>query len=149
MNFKDSVHAHYQKILEDKIGMLENSLLELKEMGANESKSTAGDKHETALAMIQIEQDQLRNQLQDTISDLKIVQLLPREAKLDCIAPGSLIKTDVGYYYLSLALGKAIIMDNQVIALSNHSPLGKEFIGKRVNDIVEVNGRKYKIEAIQ
>jgi hypothetical protein len=44
--------------------MLQQVLADLKESGANETKSTAGDKHETALAMLQIEQANTRGQLQ-------------------------------------------------------------------------------------
>jgi hypothetical protein len=40
-------------------------LNELNDSAKNETKSTAGDKHETALAMLQIEQENTRNKLKE------------------------------------------------------------------------------------
>ncbi|MBP7477125.1 MAG: hypothetical protein KA797_01275 [Chitinophagales bacterium] len=149
MKFKEAVFAYYRNLLEDKIQFLENSLEELKGMGANESKSTAGDKHETALAMLQIEQERLRNQLQIAIQELQNFTQIPTDLVTEKIGLGSLIKSNGTYYFLSSALGKAEIMGNKVIALSKQSPLGGQLFGKRLNDFAELNGMKYPIEAIQ
>jgi len=56
MTLKQKAHQHYLQMVNDKISLLRQDLAGLRESGANETKSTAGDKHETALAMLQIEQ---------------------------------------------------------------------------------------------
>ena len=65
MTFKQKIHEHYLQIASEKVQQLQQVLDDLKESGSNETKSTAGDKHETALAMLQIEQEHKRNQLKD------------------------------------------------------------------------------------
>ncbi|HRD58863.1 MAG TPA: hypothetical protein PK504_12485, partial [Ferruginibacter sp.] len=61
---KQKVYSHFANLLSQKMNELQNVLVELKETSSNETKSTAGDKHETALAMLQIEQANKRNQLE-------------------------------------------------------------------------------------
>ena len=48
MKLKQKIYNHYLQVIHDKVAMLQNILTDLKESGSNETKSTAGDKHETA-----------------------------------------------------------------------------------------------------
>ena len=56
--------------------MLHQVLADLKESGTNETKSTAGDKHETALAMLQIEQANINAQLSDALDKKAVLKKL-------------------------------------------------------------------------
>ncbi len=67
MTLKQKVYDHYMQVVNDKLRSLQKVLADLKESGSNETKSTAGDKHETALAMLQIEQANVGSQLQDVL----------------------------------------------------------------------------------
>jgi hypothetical protein len=123
-------------------------LADLKESGTNETKSTAGDKHETALAMLQIEQANTRGQLQVAQEQKAALEKInPAIAAIE-VVNGSLIKTNRGYLFLSIALGKAIIDNNTVIALSPQSPLGKKLMGLRIDDTTELNNNSYLILSI-
>jgi hypothetical protein len=64
MTLKQKIYNYYLQLINDKVHLLQQVLADLKESGSNETKSTAGDKHETALAMLQIEQANTRGQLQ-------------------------------------------------------------------------------------
>lgn len=56
-----------------------------------------------------------------------------------------MIKTDKGYLFLSIALGKITVDHQQIIALSPQSPLGAKLLGLQVNDYAEINNIKYLI----
>jgi len=43
MTFKEKIYKSYQHIIQDKIQLFQNTLNELREIGSNETKSTAGD----------------------------------------------------------------------------------------------------------
>ena len=146
---KQKFHSHFLQIANDKVQLLQQRLNDLKESGANETKSTAGDKHETALAMVQIEQANIRKQLEEAIAQLTFLQKLDSKITTEKITNGSLVKTNKGYFYLSVALGKAIIEDVQIIALSALSPLGKKLLGLKVGDKFELNGNVFLIEKIE
>ena len=129
--------------------MLQQVLADLKESGSNETKSTAGDKHETALAMLQIEQANTRGQLQEVLLQKSALEKINPAISASVIVNGSLIKTDKGYFFMSIAAGKIEIDNYSIIALSPQSPLGKKMMGLHQSDIVEMNGITYIIEGVE
>ena len=148
MTLKQKIHNHYLRLVNEKISLLQQVLADLKESGANETKSTAGDKHETALAMLQIEQANKRTQLQEIVLQKNALEKINPILSASIIVNGSLIKTDKGYLFMSVALGKATIEGINVIALSSQSPLGMKLMGLKEGDAVAVNNISYIIEEI-
>lgn len=148
MTLKEKVYSHYLKTINDKIQLLQYTLYDLKESGSNETKSTAGDKHETALAMLQIEQENKRTQLSDALTQKAALEKInPIVAALRIIS-GSLVKTNRGFFFISIALGKALIDGISVIAISPQSPLGMQLMGLSTGDVTEINNNRYVIESI-
>ena len=148
MTLKQKVHHRYLQIVNGKVSMLRQVLADLKESGANETKSTAGDKHETALAMLQIEQSNARGQLKEVLEQKAVLEKINPAQSTVKIINGSLIKTSRGWLYLSTALGKATVEDITVIALSPQSPLGIKLMGLTVSDVAEIKSNRYVIERI-
>ena len=149
MKLKQKIYDHYLQKINDRITELQQVLADLKESGSNETKSTAGDKHETALAMLQIEQANTRSQLQE-VSDQKV-----KLGKIDpalsaiVIVHGSLVKTNRGYLFISIAAGKITIDHSTVIALSPQSPLGQKLMGLKAGEKAAINNTVYIIEHIE
>jgi hypothetical protein len=148
MTLKQNIYNHYLQVINDKVQMLQQVLAGLKESSTNETKSTAGDKHETALAMLQIEQANTRAQLQEVINKKDALEKINPATTAIKIVNGSLIKTNRGYLFLSVALGRAVVGGVTVMALSPQSPLGMQLMGLTVDGIAEVNGNKYVVESI-
>jgi hypothetical protein len=149
MTLKQTIHSYYLQEINNKVESLQQVLDDLKEIGANETKSTAGDKHETALAMLQIEQANIRARLKEVLEQKASLQKINPALSANMIVNGSLIKTHRGYLFISIAWGKALIENNNVIALSPLSPLGKKLLGLKVGSIAEVNNNSYIIETIE
>ena len=149
MTLKQKVHQHYLQMVNDKISLLRQVLADLKESGANETKNTAGDKHETALAMLQIEQANKREQLNQVIAQKIVVEKINPTIVAAIVVNGSLVKTDKGYLFMSVALGKAVVEGITFTALSSQSPLGKQLMGLKTKDAVIINNTSYYIEAIE
>lgn len=149
MTWKQKVYAHYRQLINEKIAMLQQVLADLKESGSNETKSTAGDKHETALAMLQIEQANTRVQLQEFVNQLAVLGKINPEVSAATVVNGSLIETNRGYFFMSVALGKALIEGVTVIALSPQSPLGKKMMGSKAGTVISVNDRVYQLLQIE
>lgn len=148
MNFKQKVYHHYLSALNDKIIALQSTLHELSESAKNETKSTAGDKHETALAMLQIEQENTRQKYKEATEQKAQLDKINIELNSSIIIKGSLIETDKGYFFLSVALGKSMIDNIPVIAISQQSPLGAKLVGLKAKDAAEINGIIYTVETI-
>jgi hypothetical protein len=73
----------------------------------------------------------------------------PKHKQLFSYKNGSFVKTNQGYLFLSIALGKIKMNEATVIVLSPQSPLGTKLIGSKIADTVEMNGISYYIEDIQ
>ena len=149
MTLKQKIYNHYLHQINEKVNMLQQVLADLKESGANETKSTAGDKHETALAMLQIEQANTRAQLQEVLAQKAVLKKINPILSASIVVNGSLIKTNRGYLFMSIALGKTVIDDNAVIALSPQSPLGQKLMGLKAGDAAIINKVEYNIELIE
>jgi transcription elongation GreA/GreB family factor len=148
MTLKEKIYHHYLLLIQNKADSLQQVLADLKESGTNETKSTAGDKHETALAMLQIEQANVRNQLKEVQQQLAVMEKINPSLVPVAIVPGSLIKTNLGYLFLSVAAGKASIDGHTVMALSPQSPLGKQLLQLKPGGTASINTVHYLIESI-
>jgi len=149
MTLKQKIYDHYLQKINDRITQLQQVLADLKESGSNETKSTAGDKHETALAMLQIEQANTRSQLQE-VSDQKVkLEKIDPALSAIVIVHGSLVKTNRGYLFISIAAGKITIDHSTVIALSPQSPLGQKLMGLKAGEKAAINNTVYIIEHIE
>jgi hypothetical protein len=149
MKLKQKIYNHYQQVIHDKVLKLQNILDDLKASGTNETKSTAGDKHETALAMLQIEQANTRTQLQEVFKQQAALEKINPDLSANTILNGSLIKTNHGYFFMSVALGKSLVDNISIIALSPQSPLGQKLMGLKTADATMVNNITYFIEGVE
>ncbi len=149
MNLKEDFTNKCLEILNEKIASLQKILLDIRHSAANETKSTAGDKHETALAMLQIEQENTGRQLQVLLGQRLQLTQIDLCKKANIIGKGSLIYTNRGLIFIAVGLGK-VLMDNNILLLISHaSPLGNLLTGKKVGDTVQCNGIDYQIEQIE
>ena len=145
---KEEVYRQCVQIIGNKISLLQDRLNELKESVSNETKSTAGDKHETARAHLQLEQEQINNQLLTVLAQKSALEQIDIKQSAAAIIKGSLVKTDLGYLFISVAAGKIIVDAEPVIALSPQSPLGEQLMGLKVGARTTMNGKTYQVERI-
>ncbi len=148
MTFKETIYRHYVKLIEEKIYLLQTALQDLRLSAANETKSTAGDKHETALAMLQIEQENTTKQLNEVLTQKKTLEQIDATIKTIQVCRGSLVKTNHGFFFISTALGKKEIEDVSVIALSPASPLGNKMMNLQQGDSFAFKQTNYTIEEL-
>ncbi|MBN8786187.1 MAG: hypothetical protein J0I84_03800 [Terrimonas sp.] len=149
LSLKQQAYSLCIHLLNEKIQTLQQALKQLTESAANETKSTAGDKHETALAMLQIEQENISRQLKTVLDQKASIETLNISSKHVAVASGSLVKTNKGYLFVSVALGKIMVDNIPVILLSPQSPLGKKLLGLKKNDSTEINGMHCNVEEIE
>lgn len=145
---KKIVHAHFLSVIEESILRIQTVLADLKDSGTNETKSTAGDKHETALAMIQIEQANMRTQLTDALEKKAMLERIDSSIATLEIRNGSLVTTDKNILYISAALGKQIIEGETIIAISSQSPLGAKLMGLSANATVIINDNHFQVKNV-
>ncbi len=113
-----------------------------------ESKSTAGDKHETGRAMIHLEQEKLHQQLAEATSVLAELEQVKPEQSLETVQRGALVHTDRAIFYVAVGLGKVNLHGTDIFVISSQSPIGKRMVGKRSGERFNMNGTDYAITSI-
>lgn len=148
MTFKQKILQHHLTLLQDKIDVYRDMISGLADDAQNDAKSSAGDKHETALSMMHLEQEKLSAKLQEALHFKEILGKIDISVESQRVAIGSLVKANGLQLFISAALPKITIDGITVLALSSQSPLGSQLMGKQVNDVVVVNGSNFTIEHI-
>ncbi|WP_177735805.1 MULTISPECIES: hypothetical protein [Flavobacterium] len=148
MTFKQKILQHHIVLLQDKIDVFRDMISGLAEDAQNDAKGSAGDKHETALSMMHLEQEKLSAKLKEAISQKAILEKIDGTLVTAKITVGSLIKANGMYLFMSAALPKITIDGTTVIALSPQSPLGNKLMGGTVGETFEINTSRYTIESV-
>lgn len=148
MSFKNKVYSACIHLLDEKISGYQAALKELTEGTHNDAKSSAGDKHETSQAMMQLEHEKISRQLQEALKQNEILQNTDIQIPSEKVISGSLVKTGKGYVFLSIAIGRINVDGFPVIVLSPQSPLGRQLTGLKINEEAIINNITYKIDEI-
>lgn len=147
-NLKVSIIKCYKTVLQDKIDVYENFLDSLTNDAQNDAKSSAGDKHETTLSKLHIEQEKIALKLQEAYLQLRQLTKIDTLVVAGQVVVGSLVKTNHVTVLVCTALPKITVNNQAVFAISPQSPLGVQLMGKTTNTTFELNQVSYTIEAI-
>ena len=134
--------------LQNKINSLNAFINEVTESSNSESKSSAGDKHETSKAMMQLEREKLGTQLKEAEDQLVEFEKINFNKTFQCIEQGSLVETNKGFFLIASSIGKIAVDDKTVFVISSKSPLAVALAGKQQNDSLSFNGVEYVIVSI-
>lgn len=149
MTFKQKIKFHYQNLLSEKINELRFMISDLAQDAQNDAKGSAGDKHETALSMMHLEQEKLNQKLAEIIEQKNIVDKIDADAIHTKVVLGSLVQTNEMLFYISAALPKSQLENKTIIAVSPQSPLGSQLMGKSLGDEVVINTNRFQIKTIE
>lgn len=148
MSNKKEIIEHCRILLVEKLGELKNQVNELMQDAESDSKSSAGDKHETARAMMQLEQEKLNRQISEFQKQEEALNNIRTDVENDEVRLGSLVKTDKGTILIAIPLGKVTITDESCMVVSPISPIGQALMGLKVKSKMEINGNSFKILSI-
>ena len=126
-----------------------DELKELQEGNASNTKSTAGDKHDTERAMVHMEMENLSRRLNNERNLLRSFDALLTIVPLQQVHNGSIVETDRGSYLSGVACGKMKLNEEVIIGISLESPLARGLMNKRPGDTVLINGTAFEIKGLQ
>jgi len=130
---------------EDKSATVNKIMAEHRKALEHESKSSAGDKHETGRAMLHLEMEkasqqlEVANQMRETLDRIHL-NSVSKKIKL-----GSLVSTDQGVYFLSISAGQITVQGKHYYAISPSSPIGALLIGKEKGESIVLGSKIIKI----
>ena len=148
MTVKEQLYEECKKFLYGRLNTVIERITNIQESLQSETKSSAGDKHETGRAMLQLEREKAGNQLADIEKQQELFSRVTIDASSEVARLGSLITTDNGTYFLAISVGAIIINTNTYYAISPSSPIGKILLGKKENDVLTFNNKTMVITDI-
>jgi transcription elongation GreA/GreB family factor len=148
MNIKEALFKQCEAFVNKRLQTVEDIISSNQKALQSETKSSAGDKHETGRAMLQLEMEKAGQQLAG-INHMKEVLSKINISKNSNIAHlGSIIETNSANYFLSISAGQITVADKVYFAVSVSSPIGKLLLGKNNNDEVIFNNQRTIIKTI-
>lgn len=148
MSLKQQVLLRYKEMLQDRIDVFHDMISGLTEDAQNDAKGSAGDKHETALSMMHLEQEKLNHKLKEILDQKAILDKIDASQIHKKVALGSLVQANGMTLFISTALPKISIGSKTVFALSPQSPLGSKLMGNETGFSFDMNGKPYSIESV-
>lgn len=130
-----------QKGLQAAIRQIQDSML-------NETKSSSGDKHETARAKMQSEQASLGDQLLEIEKQISVLTKIDPSSTSTQVQTGAIIQTPNALFFMALGLGKVLIDNTVIFVISPASPLGQKMMGAQAGQSIQLNNNNYLIEKI-
>lgn len=144
MNRKAFKHLLLDR-LSSQIESLRRQILFLTEDALNDAKSSSGDKHETGLAMMHLEQEKLNAKLKEILEMQSVVLKLPEEKTVEKVVLGTIVKTDRALFYVSVAVPGIVYEGTSVICVSPSAPLIRAFWNQEKGSEIVFNNISYKI----
>lgn len=149
MSLKQTIYKQYLQIVQDKIDVFQDMISDLTEDSLNDAKGSAGDKHETALSMMHLEQEKLTNKLKEAIDYKSILEKIDASASHKKAALGSLVRTNNLTVFIAAALPKITVDGQNIFGISPQSPLGTQLMGKETGHTFQLNSVQYQILSIE
>ena len=145
---KLTVHRALTEVLVQKHEELTAIRLEASDGKSNDAKSSAGDKHEVGIAMVQLEQEKLGKQIQIIEEQLTLLSRIDSTKKHRKVSMGSLVQCEHQWYYFSIGHGLLNVENEAVFCLNPQAPLGTALLGRSEKDEISFQGRKMVIQSI-
>jgi len=146
-DFKSLLLKELSVLLQNKQAELEKMLSDLEGSSQNETKSSAGDKYETAIEMLKQEQNKILSQIQiNKTMQAALQQIRPIPSVQ--IGLGALVKTQDMFFFISVSLGKITFQEKEIFCISPQAPIAKILLGKKQNESVVFNNKTILIEEV-
>src|SRR5210317_813174 len=109
LEVKKHLYNYCLGFVESRLKAIINSILELQQSLDSETKSSAGDKHETGRAMLQIDLEKAGKQLLEIQKTKDILKKTDITKSTEIICLGSLVFTSKSNYFIAISAGNISI----------------------------------------
>lgn len=137
-----------ESFINNRVSRIQLNISGIQESLTSETKSSAGDKHETGRAMLQLEREKLGQQLLEAEKIKQNLSKVVLKETTETIGLGSLVATAKSNYFLAISAGECKVGNSKVYCISPDTPIGKLIRGKRKGDHFIFNGESIGITAV-
>lgn len=149
MNIKQQLYKACQGFLNNRLETIQKTISDIQNSLQSETKSSAGDKHETGRAMLQLEREKAGHQLAETQKLSETLHKIEPDSCHRSVALGSVVYTTQSNYFIAISTGELIVNTDKFYAISPSTPIAKLLFSKEVGDIIEFRDSVFTIKEIQ
>lgn len=149
MATKQELQEFCKEHVNGRISRIQKDIDNIQESLASETKSSAGDKHETGRAMLQLEREKLGQQLQEAEKMGVILSRISISYKAKTVVLGSLVETSKADYFMAVSAGEFTTGKESIFCISGGTPIGQLLLGKSIGDVITFNDDKIRIKDIE
>lgn len=142
---KEQAYQFCEQYILGRLQRIKKNIQEVQTSLGSETKSSAGDKHETGRAMLQLEREKLGQQLLEAEKTLELLKKVNVTKPSFFVSLGSLVSTTNGTYYIAISAGKLENKSTAIYCISANTPIGKLLMSKSQGDAFSFNGKAFKI----
>ena len=148
MTLKHKLYQECQLFINKRFQAIQNSISDIQNGLESETKSSAGDKHETGRAMLQLEREKAGHQLAEIEKQQEILKKINLNSTLQNVAFGSLVNTTQFNYFIAISAGKIIVENKNYYAISVSTPIAQLLLSRQEGDCIEFRDAKFTITEI-
>lgn len=145
MNIKAQLYKQCQAHINHRLETIQKTIVEIQESLTSETKSSAGDKHETGRAMLQLEREKAGQQLAEIQKINQLLSQVDISKTSEVIRLGSVVFTDKAHYFIVVSAGELNADNDAFYAISANTPIAKLLLGRTIGDQIQFRNQDFKI----
>jgi transcription elongation GreA/GreB family factor len=134
LKMKQKIIQYIKNHLDQRLRAAWDAMQAAQESANNESKSSAGDKYETARAMGQLDRDMHARMYEQARQERLIVEKIDEKMTCNKGVLGALVKTTIGDFFIAVSIGQVLIEAKKLMIISPQSPIGVTLMDKSIGE---------------
>ena len=148
MNIKKELYDACLIFIENRLIIINATISEIRESLMSETKSSAGDKHETGRAMLQIEREKAGNQLAEIQKVKQTLLKIDVTKTTNIVGLGSIVYTTKNNYFISISAGEIKANNIAYYAVSPNTPISQLLLSKKSGDKISFRDQSFQITSV-
>ncbi|MEH1007636.1 3-oxoacyl-ACP synthase [Winogradskyella sp. ECml5-4] len=148
MIIKETLYNRCLNFIDERLITVNKTISDIQNSLQSETKSSAGDKHETGRAMLQLEREKAGHQLAEIEKQEHILQKINIYTKHQKVTLGSVVITTQANYFIAVSAGEIIVDNTVYFAISAATPMAQLLLSKSVDDEIVFRGNGFRILSI-
>lgn len=149
LTIKQELYNQCLEFIDNRFKTIQNNINEIQESLTTETKSSAGDKHETGRAMLQLEREKAGHQLAEIQKIKEAFSKIDIEKTSPKIGLGCLVYTSNTNYFITISAGELRVKDELFYAISPSTPIAKLLLSKQVGDAIQFRSSIFTIIKVE
>jgi hypothetical protein len=154
LKLSDALYQLCLEFIDNRIKTIRQAIQETQASADQESKSSAGDKYETGLSMMQLDMEKQAEQLaeairtRDSLQHVRVLDEMSSGSANGVVKPGSAVETNNGNFYIAISAGQLKVNDQTYFAVSPATPIGSKLMGLKAGEGFSFNGKQFVVNKV-